>query len=55
LNRAAEAQAAHDEVMARDLANEALDVLHEGIRKHCYSGQDVEPLMKHMQEHIPSC
>lgn len=53
LNRAAEAHAAHNEVMAKDLANEAIDVLREGIRKHYYSEEDVEPLLKHIREQIP--
>lgn len=53
LNRAAEAYSAHNEAMAKDFANEAVDVLREGIRKHYYSEQDVEPLIKHIQEQIP--
>lgn len=53
LNRAAEAYSAHNEAMAKDFANEAVDVLREGIRKHYYSEQDVEPLLKHIQEQIP--
>lgn len=39
--------------MAKDLANEAIDVLREGIRKHYYSEEDVEPLLKHIREQIP--
>lgn len=53
LNQAARAQAAHKELMAQDLAKEALDVLRDGVRKHYYSKQDVAPLIKHIEEQIP--
>lgn len=53
LNRAAQAQADHKDVMARDLAKEAIGVLREGVRRHYYSEQDVEPLIRQIEEQIP--
>jgi hypothetical protein len=52
LNQAARAQAAHNEVLAKDLAKQAMDVLRDGVRRHYYSEQDVAPLIKHIQEQI---
>lgn len=53
LNRAAQAQAAHDEAMAKELVREAMAVLQDGVRRNYYSAGDVEPILKHIQEQIP--
>lgn len=53
LNRAAQAQAAHDEAMAKELVREAMAVLQDGVRRNYYSAGDVEPILQHIQEQIP--
>ncbi|ALA60571.1 hypothetical protein [Nitrospira moscoviensis] len=53
LNRAAKAQATQNETMARELAQEAVSVLEEGIRKHYYSAEDVEPILQAIKQHVP--
>jgi hypothetical protein len=53
LNRAAQAQAAHNDAMAKDFATQAIRVLEEGVQKHYYSAEDVEPLLKRIREQIP--
>lgn len=53
LNRAAQAQAAHDETMAKDLVRDAMEVLQDGVRRNYYSAADIEPILKHLREQIP--
>lgn len=53
LNRAAIAQQAEQENLARELAQQAIDVLEEGVQKHYYEQADVKPLIDSLTQRIP--
>ena len=53
LNRAAVAYDAKNIVHARQLIDEALDVLNDGVRRQYYSQADIAPIMNFIREHSP--
>jgi hypothetical protein len=53
LNRAAIAYEAKNPQMAKDLVNEALEVLHEGVRRKYFSQTDVDPIIAYIKQHAP--
>ncbi len=54
LNRAAEAQADNDPILAQQLAREAVGVFEEGVRRHYYSQSEIEPLTTYIRQHLPT-
>lgn len=53
LNRAAMALEAKNEALARDLVQEAIGVLEEGVRKHYMTRSDIEPIISYIRQHAP--
>jgi hypothetical protein len=53
LNRAAIAYEAKNPQLAKDLVQEALDVLQEGVRKNWFSQADVDPIINYIKQHVP--
>ncbi len=53
LNEAARAQEAQENVLARQLVHNALEVFEEGVRKHYYSSSEIEPIMTFIRQHVP--
>ena len=53
LNRAAAAYEAKNIEHAKELIEEALEVLTDGVRSHYYSHADVAPILKFIREHSP--
>ena len=53
LNRAAIAYEAKNPQLAKDLVNQALEVLQEGVRKKYFSPADVDPIINYIKQHVP--
>jgi len=53
LNRAAIAYEAKNPQLAKDLVNEALEVLQEGVRRKYFSQADVDPIINYIKQHVP--
>ena len=53
LNRAAIAYEAKNPQLAKDLVNEALEVLQDGVRRHYFSQADVDPIITYIKQHVP--
>lgn len=53
LNYAASAYEANESAKARELLQEAIDVLHDGVRRHYYAQTDIEPLVAFIRQHAP--
>ena len=53
LNQAAAAYNANEPATARDLVNEAIGILEDGVRRHYYSKSDIEPITSFIHQHVP--
>ncbi len=53
LNRAAQVLEADNPALAKDLVDEALRVLEEGVRRQYFSQNDVAPILSFIREHVP--
>ena len=53
LNRAARAHGANDSALAQQLAQEALGVFEEGVRRHYYTQSEIEPITSYIRQHVP--
>jgi len=53
LNRATIAYEAKSPQLAKDLVNEALEVLQDGVRRHYFSQADVDPIITYIKQHVP--
>lgn len=53
LDRAAMAYNAKNEALARQLVNEALEVIASGVRKNYYTLEEVQPIISFIKQHAP--
>jgi hypothetical protein len=54
LNSAAIAYEAKNPVLAQDLVRQALEVIHDGVRRRYFSQADVEPIINYIKQHAPA-
>ena len=53
LNRAAIAYEAKNPQLAKDLVQDALEVLQEGVRRKWFSQADVDPIINYIKQRVP--
>ncbi len=53
LNQAAKAQEAEQSTLAQQLVREALGVFEEGVRRHYYTEDDIEPITTFIRQRAP--